>query len=144
MYKIVETKDFYPLSVIFNNSGLEVEVSEEAPPTTVKMWKCEDDEGKLLAGLTIEKKSGLYVLSNVAVIEEMRGTGLGKELLEFAEKEAQALKAEEFWLVGKVPGFYKKYGWEEVNKEDAPEISGCLTCKQFGSTCFPVVMKKMF
>lgn len=144
IYKILETNDFYPLSVLFHNSGLEVAISDETPPPTIKMWRCEDADGKLLAAMTIEKKKGLFVLGNLAVDEEMRGKGLGTELLELAERQVRELDAKEFWLVGKVPGFYKQYGWEEVDREAAPEISGCLRCQQFGTTCFPSVMKKNF
>ena len=144
MYRIVETEDFYPLSVLFNSSGLEVEISKETPEPTLKMWRCEDSKGSLLAGLTIEKRADVFVLGNLAVAEEMRGNGIGEELLVLAEKEAAAMSADEFWLVGKVPEFYKKYGWEEVSREEAPEISKCLRCRQFGESCFPSIMKKVF
>ena len=49
-YRISETEDYYPISVLCNECGLEVEPSKEVPDHNLKMWKCEDeDTGELLA-----------------------------------------------------------------------------------------------
>ena len=49
-YRISETEDYYPISVLCSECGLEVEPSKEAPDHNLKMWKCEDeDTGELLA-----------------------------------------------------------------------------------------------
>ena len=68
MYKITETTAYYPLSVLLRESGLEVEISNNAPEETLKMWKCEDEEtGELLAAAVLQYKSYCYVLENLAV-----------------------------------------------------------------------------
>lgn len=142
---IKETKDYGRLSAFYEENGLEIEVSETAPEGTLKHWKYEDeDTEKLLAAATLQKRDGCYVLADLAVTEELRGTGMGKELLQIAEDEAKALGAEEMWLVGKVPDFYKKFDWKEVERETAPDISICQSCEDFGTTCFPSIMKKVF
>ncbi len=143
MYRISKATDFLPLSELFHHSGLEVEPSERTPEETLRMWKCEDaDTGELLAAATIQYKSGCYVLEHLAVKERCRGTGLGKELLEIAEEELRRQGAKEMWLCAKVPEFYQQYGWIEVPRETAPQISNCQKCAQFNKSCFPSIMKK--
>ena len=143
MHKITETNEYGPLSAFYEKNGLEVEINAEAPQGTLKNWKYEDEESKeVLAAATLQKRKGCYVLGDLAVKEELRKTGLGKTLLKIAEEEAKSLGAEEMWLVGKVPEFYKQYGWAEVDRAIAPDISRCQSCDDFGVTCFPSIMKK--
>lgn len=143
MYRVLETHEFYPLSRLFQKSGLEVKPSREAPPETLAMWRCEDPAtGDLLAAVTLQRRAGRLVLAQLAVEEAHRGQGLGTRLLQVAEDRAAQLGARELWLVGKVPGFYARYHWVEVPRQAAPPISRCLTCGQFQVDCFPSIMKK--
>lgn len=144
MYPVRETQDFYPLSQLYHESGLEVKPSHEAPPGTLAMLRCEDpDTGELLAAATLQTRAENYfVLAHLAVVPRLRGTGLGAHLLALAEERARQLGAQEIWLVGKVPAFYAKYRWQTVRREDAPPISRCLTCEQFQVDCFPSIMRK--
>lgn len=145
MKTIKETSDYGRLSAFYEQNGLDIDVSETAPEGTLKNWKYEDEETKeLLAAATLQKRDGCYVLADLAVKGELRGTGMGKALLKLAEDEAKALGAGEMWLVGKVPAFYSKFGWTETERETAPDISRCQSCQDFGVTCFPSVMKKIF
>ena len=41
-YVIKETEDYYPLSVLFHESGMEIEISETPPEGMVKMWRMEN------------------------------------------------------------------------------------------------------
>ena len=143
MYEIKETQSFYPLSLLYQDSGLEVKPSREAPAGTEKLWRCEEKgTGKLVAAATLQKRKGYFVLAHLAVCEDWRGKGLGKLLLTVVEEEAKARGAQEIWLVGKVPDFYAQYQWQTVPREAAPDISRCLTCEQFEVSCFPSIMKK--
>lgn len=144
MYPVFETQDFYPLSQLYHDSGLEVKPSHDTPPGTLAMLRCEDPEtGRLLAAATLQIRAAHYfVLAHLAVVPDLRGTGLGARLLALAEDRARELGAREIWLVGKVPDFYARYQWHTVAREDAPPISRCLTCEQFQVDCFPSIMKK--
>ena len=143
MIRILETTDFSPLAALYHASGLEVKPTDPVPEGTLKLWRCEEGETHaLLAGATLQRTAGCFILKHLAVAEEQRGTGLGKTLLEMAEREARDRGADEMWLVGKVPSFYLQYGWEKVSREDAPFTSKCLKCRQFGVDCFPSVMRK--
>lgn len=143
MYSIQETQDFYPLSLLYQERGLEVTPSHTPPQGTLFMLRCEDSEtGELAAAATLQRRAGHFVLAHLAVASHLQGSGLGSQLLASAERHARQLGARELWLVGKVPGFYARYHWLTVPREMAPPISRCLTCPQFQVDCFPSIMKK--
>lgn len=143
MVQILETADFSPLAALYHAGGLEVKPTDPVPEGTLKLWRCEDSETHaLLAGATLQRTAGCYILKHLAVTEEQRGTGLGKTLLSVVEEEVRRRGGGEMWLVGKVPSFYLQYGWEKVSRENAPFTSRCLACRQFGVDCFPSVMRK--
>lgn len=141
--RILETDDFYPLSVLFNGSGLEVKISRETKPGTLKMWRCEDeDTGELLGAAVLMHKNGCFVLEDLAVLERCRGMGLGKTLMNIALDEAKGRGATEIWGCAKVPEYYYQYGWVEMDRYTSPDISNCQRCHQFGKTCFPSIIRK--
>ena len=144
MTRIVETKDYYSLSKLFHNSGLEVEIEEKTPSETLKMWRCEDEEsGELLGGAVLQFKSGCYVLEDLAVAERLRGTGIGLQLMNIALDEAKARGANEIWGCAKVPEYYLTKGWVEMDRATSPEVSHCQSCPQFNISCFPCIIKKV-
>ena len=66
MYRIVETQDYYPVSVMCHECGLEVEPSQTAPGYVQKMWKCEDtDTGEMVAAAVTAFRDGCHVLENL-------------------------------------------------------------------------------
>jgi N-acetylglutamate synthase-like GNAT family acetyltransferase len=141
MYHIKETNEYYPLSVLFRDSGLEVKPSETAPETVRKLWRADDEQG-LAGACQFGIRSGHCCLECLAVRVDVRKHGVGRELLALAEAEAKTTGAKEIWLVGKVPEYYEQFGWVRVPREEAPAISKCLTCEQFEVDCFPSIMKK--
>ena len=143
MNRIKETTEYYPLSELFHNSGLEVKPSETAPETTRKLWRVDDEQG-LAGACQFGIRSSHCCLECLAVREDVRGSGIGKALLDLAEEEARSHGAREMCLTGKVPEYYEQFGWVRVAREDAPAISKCLTCDQFNVDCFPSIMKKLF
>lgn len=142
MRKITETKNFYPLGVLFRACGLEIDDLESPPEGTLAMWRCEDESGALLGGANLKRLKGCYILDNLAVQEDLRGNGIGLALMETALEEAKANGAKEIWGCAKVPEYYLSKGWISVPPEETPEIFHCQTCGQFGVSCFPVIIKK--
>ncbi len=143
-YTIRETNDFEELAQLYYDSDLEITLGEAPHGKIIKNWRCTDENGRLIAGATLMYKGELCVVEYIAVAEDMRGSGLGSELLHIAEEEAKAINVRTLWLCGKVPEFYKKYDWEPVDNESAPPISVCQDCEDFHVSCFPIIMKKEF
>lgn len=142
-YPIRPVTDCGDLLKLYYESGL-----DGAPdgPTgeVIGHLRCDDDTGRLVGGATIVNKGGLCVLDYLAVRDDMRGCGIGARLLGAAEDEAKRLGIKTMWLCGKVPAFYKKYGWVTASAADAPLISHCQSCPKFHVSCSPEIMKKTF
>lgn len=65
MYSIQETQDFYPLSLLYQERGLEVTPSHTPPQGTLFMLRCEDSEtGELAAAATLQRRAGHFVLGS--------------------------------------------------------------------------------
>ena len=90
MYSIRETQDFYPLSLLYQESGLEVTPGHTPPQGTLSMLRCEDSEtGELVAAATLQHRAGHFVLAHLAVVSHLQGGGLGSQLLASAEHHAK-------------------------------------------------------
>lgn len=140
MVTIKETDDYYGLFSMFKEHGLEV--SPENPPykETIKYWEALDESGKRLGGAELEKRVGEYVIGGISVLPEYRNNQIGKAMMERVIDEVRALGGDRLMLVAKVPEFYNKLGFVSVPRENAPDISKCITCPQFNNSCFPEVM----
>ena len=137
MYKINEGDDYVSLSEFFYENGLEVKPKIEKPDRVLKYWECKGTDGKLIAGGALETRDGKFVLADIAVDETYRGQGLGLRLMQIMDNEIKKREGNEAWLAAKVSAFYRKLGWNSVARDEAPEISDCLQCPQFGNQCTP-------
>ena len=130
---------------MFNQSGLEVEISERPVGQPLKMYACFDEQGNLAAASHLGLRDGVYVLEGLAVRDDLRGTGLGQKLMGLALDEARRLGATEVWGCAKVPDYYKKFGWDVADDvRNVPSISHCQECPQFQVDCFPAIIKFVF
>ena len=78
-YVIKETDDFYSLAQFFSENGLETSIQKTTPEGIVKMWRLEHSEsGELIAAATLQMRSDVYTLGDLAVREDLRGQGFGK------------------------------------------------------------------
>ena len=77
----------------------------------------EDEHGQLLAGLVAETFGNWLEIEYLFVKEELRGQGIGSQLLQHAESEAKKRNCR-FAFVNtyqfQAPAFYQKYGYKEV------------------------------
>ena len=77
----------------------------------------EDDSGELMAGLVGETFGNWLEIEYLFVKEDLRGQGIGSQLLQQAESEAKKRNCR-FAFVNtyqfQAPAFYQKHGYKEV------------------------------
>lgn len=141
MYSLVKTNDYKGLSEMFRANGLEIDVCEKAPEYLIQAWEMiEVKSGRRVGGVALEKRSGEYVLADLAVDEEYRGKTLGIEMVNKAIDEVHLLGGDKVYLVAKIPKYYHKWNFKIMDRENAPNISKCMKCHKFNKECFPEVM----
>lgn len=142
-YIIKETTDYYPLSVLFHESGMEIEISDTPPAGMVKMWRLEDSRtAELIAAVTLQIRDSVYTLGDLAVKEEHRSEGYGKIMQHTVFEEARKMGIKELWGSAKVPDYYYRLGWQQMDWDTSPQVAvNCHHCSRRGKTCFPAIIK---
>jgi len=142
-YVIKETEEYYPLSVLFHESGMEIEISEAPPEGIVKMWRLENREtGELIAAATLQIRDQVYTLGDLAVREDHRGEGYGKLIQEVVFDAARKIGIKEIWGSAKVPDYYYRLGWQKMDWDGSPKVAvNCHNCGRRGKTCFPAIIR---
>lgn len=77
----------------------------------------EDDSGELLAGLVAETFGNWLEIEYLFVKEDLRGQGIGSQLLQQAESEAKKRNCRYVFVNTyqfQAPAFYQKHGYKEV------------------------------
>ena len=77
----------------------------------------EDDSGELMAGLVAETFGNWLEIEYLFVKEDLRGQGIGSQLLQQAESEAKKRNCRSVFVNTyqfQAPAFYKKHGYKEV------------------------------
>ena len=77
----------------------------------------EDDSGELLAGLVAETFGNWLEIEYLFVKEELRGQGIGSQLLQQVESEAKKRNCRYVFVNTyqfQAPAFYQKHGYQEV------------------------------
>lgn len=138
--KVIETGRYMELVPLFRESGLEIHIEGDAPPSMITCWRAEDMKGCLLGGISIEHKGGEFVIGDIAVREKLRGQDIGTLLMETAMKRIAAMGGERIYLVAKAPKFFERFGYTYLTPEEAPAIFNCKTCEQLGVSCQPEFM----
>lgn len=144
--EISVTDDYEKLVEFFIENRLEYadEDKEEVPTDLVKCWEATCSDGKLAGGFVLALRDGEYICDGIATDICVRGTGLGKALLETGIEETKKLGGKRMFLVARAPEFFRSQGFVTVPKDEAPNFFECLTCPQFGIDCHPEVMRMDF
>lgn len=138
--KITETRDYLQFEDLFTRSGLEfnLDADGKGPEGLMTCWKAEDADGRLAGGTAIAKKDGCYVINDLAVEEDLRGSGIGMRLAETAMIRLAGMGAKKIWITSKAPEFFEKLGFYHLDY--MPEMFNCRDCHQYGTTCDPKPM----
>ena len=60
-------------------------------------------------------------IRSVAVLDSARGTGLGRQIVEYLVEEAHSLGLERVFLLTRVPAFFEKCGFRTIQPEELPD-----------------------
>ena len=77
----------------------------------------EDDSGELMAGIVAETFGNWLEIEYLFVKEDLRGQGIGSQLLQQAESEAKKRNCRSVFVNTyqfQAPAFYQKHGYKEV------------------------------
>lgn len=142
---IRRTMDYEALVDLFVRAGLEIDPEEPAPEGLVTCFELMDEaNGKRLGASGLVFEHGEYIMRCVAVEDGYRGQGYGVRLVQCVLDEAKSLGAKRIWLTGKVPEFYKKFGFRVVARDEAPFKTKCGECPQYHNGCESEVMVYIF
>jgi N-acetylglutamate synthase-like GNAT family acetyltransferase len=99
---------------------------------------------ELVGCAALKLKEDTFTVECLAVSDRFRGMGMGRSLVEVIEREARARGAKEIWALARAPGFFVHIGFETASRENpsGPSLKGCLTCRQYGRTCRPAIVRK--
>jgi len=142
-----EIPDEKPLARFFIENGLEYTESEEIATDLVKCWKAEKTDSetgivKLVGGCVLARREGRFICDGIATDPSVRGQRVGEHMLLTMLDEIKDLGGDELYLVARAPGFFTKYGFMSIERDEAPTFFECFSCSQFGKTCHPKVMRK--
>lgn len=141
MINIAVTEDYDRLVPFFIENGLEFSEEDPTPTDLVRCWEAVE-EGRLIGGVVLARRDGEFIIDGIAAAPEYRGEGLGRKLLRIGLEETVRRGGTRIYLVARAPDFFRKEGFEEVPKEEAPDFFECLTCDQYGVSCHPEVMRR--
>jgi len=101
-------------------------------------------ERQLVACAALKVKDGRFSIECLSVDEELRGKGLGSELVQRLEVDARNMGANLLWALARRPAFFQAVGYSIMDRKTpgAPDISECLQCRQFQTSCHPSVVAK--
>ncbi|MCX5808269.1 MAG: N-acetyltransferase [Proteobacteria bacterium] len=85
----------------------------------------------------------LAEIRSVCVVESSRRTGIGRKLVNACLEEAKEFQVDRVFLLTYQDGFFKKCGFNIVDKKDLPQKiwSDCIKCPKFPE-CDEIAMVK--
>jgi len=139
--------DARPLVRFFIDNGLEYTENDEIQTDLIKCWKAEKtgiggERVELVGGCALARREGRYICDGIATDPSVRGQRIGERMLLTMLDEVRRLGGDSIYLVARSPGFFKKYGFMSITRDEAPTFFECFSCSQYGNTCQPEVMRK--
>ena len=140
-FRIQTTDEYERLVKFFVENELEFDGDEEVDTDIIHCWKMTHTDDVLVGGCVLAMRQGKYIIDGIAVTKLFRKFGLGKIMLKKAINEVKKLGGNELYLVARAPEFFRNYGFETVDANDAPLFFECAQCPQYQKTCFPEIMR---
>ena len=136
-----ETDEYERLVKFFVENQLEFDGDEEVDTDIIKCYKVTHGDDFLVGAVVLAKREDQYIIDGIAVDKLYRKMKVGQILLKKVIKKVEELGGDSLYLVARAPEFFKKYGFEAVDPETAPNFFECKYCPQYQVDCFPEVLK---
>lgn len=96
-------------------------------------WVCEGNGGTIGCVALHVTWEDLAEVKSLAVKEEYKKRGIGKNLLNECIQDAKKLGVKKIFALSYMPEYFKKFGFKEVPKEKLPHKiwSECIRCPKF-------------
>lgn len=108
-------------------------ISDIASSNALYFFGCHQD-GKLVGVVGLERFGAVALLRSLAVSVELRGSGLGRTLVQYAESEASSMGiAALFLLTDTAEQFFTKLNYQLLSRENAPAV--IKNTAQFSTLC---------
>lgn len=101
------------------------------------------EKGDIMCAYSLSERFGETVLDYIAVSGELRGKGIGAEMIKRVKEKAKQCGESKVYLTARARGFFERQGACEL-PEDHPLylklLGECSGCDQRNAVCFPCVM----
>ncbi len=117
------------------SSGVILSRSDDEIATNIRSYVLAKKEGYIIGYTALHIHSPrLAEVRSLVVDKEFRGQTVGRKMVDFSLVEAKSLGVEEVLALTYVPEFFRKLGFEEIDKESIPEHkiwADCIKCIHF-------------
>jgi len=135
-FRNADPNEYPEIEQLFKAQGLE---NHKSGVAILKGFVVEKGD-QLIGGAEVILQDEEYTFS-VAVDDEFKMSGIGTSLFQMISKEIRNLGAERIMIQAKVPDYWSKFGFVEIDDpKNAPKTFRCDGCPQYGIDCFPIIM----
>lgn len=116
-------------------SGVILARSDDELATNIRSYVLAKEAGYLVGYTALHVHSPrMAEIRSLIVDPDFRGQSIGQKMVTFMLEEAEALGVEEVLVLTYVADFFRKLGFEEIDKESIPEQkiwTDCIKCIHF-------------
>lgn len=129
--RLPDAAAIYRLIALYAEQGLLLARAEDEIRTNISHFLVHTQKGRLAGCLSLEPYTAdLAEIRSVAVVPEMRGSGIGPRLVEFALDEARQSGIARVFAVTHATEFFERLGFAAAARESLAEKieRDCRTC----------------
>ncbi|HEB73434.1 MAG TPA: N-acetyltransferase [Nitrospirae bacterium] len=131
---IKDAKNIQALVKVYADQGLMLPRSLNELYETIREYTVYEEDGKIKGACALHVAwEDLAEIMGLAIDPKYSGRGIGARLVNIALEEATRLGIPKVFTLTYVPDFFKKSGFEEVDKSEFPHKiwSSCVRCHKF-------------